>query len=456
MATFSGDVQKLFPLKSAGDVIKLFRQHLEHTDQPDLVLLSIITGMIENTLTSKCAAAVPAAAAAATPKDELNESSTPTPPPPPSSSSLTAQPVAIAGNTSAAAAASPSPSSPPSASSPQQFDGLSNFPVVHFDAVMELYERFKTILANVDDDDNDNDDRKQPRYATRELIKKVSDIVWNSLIRTTYKDRAHLQSLYSYLAGSKLDCFGMALAVVAGCQLLRYADVHLAISEDHAWVVFGKSGSDTIEVTWHGKGTEDKRGQPVNAGCESHSWLYLAGNPVVCTRPMEVAAIVSSINPSLSMTSACLEVADLQQQLLWLLYDMDQLQRYPMGLGCLGELEEVSGTTAAAVERPSCEALYAESVKASRSFYRNHHVYPYTYQGGYYYRHNRYKEAFSSWANAGDVIRLYNYSRDDEEIYKEFLDIANELIPLVMKTESSGHSAKSVLRDPQCFANLLR
>lgn len=48
-------------------------------------------------------------------------------------------------------------------------------------------------------------------------------------------------------------------------------------------------------------------------------------------------AIVSSINPSLSMTSACLEVAELQQQLLWLLYDMNHLKRYPMAIGCLGE-----------------------------------------------------------------------------------------------------------------------
>lgn len=88
---------------------------------------------------------------------------------------------------------------------------------------------------------------------------------------------------------------------------------------------------------------------------------------------------------------------------------------------------------------------------------KNHHVYPYTYQGGYFYRQKQYKEAFSSWANAGDVIRLYAYySRDDEEIYKEFMDIANELIPHIMKMESSGHSAKSILRDPHCFANLLR
>lgn len=187
-------------------------------------------------------------------------------------------------------------------------------------------------------------------------------------------------------------------------------------------------------------------------GYESHSWLYLSGNPVICDRYIEVAAIVSSINPSLSMTSACLEVAELQQQLLWLLYDLNHLQRYPMSLGCLGELEEVAATA----QRPSCADLYRAAVEAAQNNYKNHHVYPYTYQGGYYYRQQQYKEAFASWANAGDVIRLYNYSRDDEEIYKEFLDIANELIPHVMKTESSGHSAKSVLRDPQCFANLLR
>lgn len=200
------------------------------------------------------------------------------------------------------------------------------------------------------------------------------------------------------------------------------------------------------------QGAEDKRGQSVSQGCESHSWLYLNGNPVVCDRYIEVAAIVSSINPSLSMTSACLEVADLQQQLLWLLFDMSHLQRYPMGLGCLGELEEVSATQT----RPTCSDIFKMAVEAAQINYKNHHVYPYTYQGGYYYRQKMYKEAFASWANAGDVIRLYNYSRDDEEIYKEFSDIANELIPNVMKTESSGHSAKSVLRDPHCFAHLLR
>lgn len=48
---------------------------------------------------------------------------------------------------------------------------------------------------------------------------------------------------------------------------------------------------------------------------------------------MEVAALVSSINPSLSVSSDSLEVAMLQQKLLWLLYDMGHLYRYPMAIG---------------------------------------------------------------------------------------------------------------------------
>ena len=81
----------------------------------------------------------------------------------------------------------------------------------------------------------------------------------------------------SYLTGNKLDCFGVAFAVVAGCQLLQVPGVHLALSEDHAWVVFGSNGTETAEVTWHGKGNEDKRGQPVDIVKAKTSWLYVAG-----------------------------------------------------------------------------------------------------------------------------------------------------------------------------------
>lgn len=207
-----------------------------------------------------------------------------------------------------------------------------------------------------------------------------------------------------------------------------------------------------MEITWHGKVAEDKRGQSVVPGVEAQTWLYLAGNPIVCTRYTELAAMVLSLNPQLNQTSVCAEIADLQQQLLWILYDAGHLSTYPMGIGTLGELEESHPTP----DRPSCEQLYEEAIQSAITHYKNHHVYPYSYKGSYYYRRENFRDAFRCWADAGDVIRLYNYSRDDEEIYKEFLDIANEHIPLIMKTESSGHSAKSILRDPHCFANLLR
>lgn len=49
-----------------------------------------------------------------------------------------------------------------------------------------------------------------------------------------------------------MDCFGVAFGVVAAFQVLGYKDVHLALSEDHAWVVFGENLAETAEVTWHG------------------------------------------------------------------------------------------------------------------------------------------------------------------------------------------------------------
>lgn len=65
---------------------------------------------------------------------------------------------------------------------------------------------------------------------------------------------------------------------------------------------------------------------------------------MVCSRAMEVATIVSAINPSLSATADAAEVALLQQELLWLLYDLGHLAKYPMALGNLGDLEEAAPT----------------------------------------------------------------------------------------------------------------
>lgn len=262
---------KLFPLRTVQDVVNLFKVQLEKSD-PNLSLLSIIAGYIEISLTSGNGT------------QEIE---------------------------------------------PTDDDKLSQFPLVTLDLIDELFKKFQTVLSTVEKP------KSAKCWANRNVIKKISDLVYYSLFRSTLRDKPHLNSLYSYLSGNKLDSFGVAFVVVAACQFLGYKHVHLAISEDHAWIVFRtKQGEETIEVTWHGKGgNEDKRGQDVIAGIESKSWLYLSGHPVICDRFMEVVALISCVNISLSAASDCLELAELQQSVLWILYDMGHLQKYPMGLG---------------------------------------------------------------------------------------------------------------------------
>lgn len=284
MAGFREIDKALFPLKSISSVIQIFKNQLESAADPDLALLSIIAGAFESALTSRSNAAL-----------QVCES--------------------------------------------MEAQGL---PVLELHTVEALYNKFHMIMKGAVEGPKSNG--TGTKYASRGLVKKVSDVIWNSLTRSYYKDRAHLQSLYSYLTGNKLDCFGVAFAVVAGCQALGYSDVHLALSEDHAWVVFGENGTETAEVTWHGKGNEDKRGQEIGKGVSARSWLYVNNHPVICTRAMEVAALVSSINPSLNATHDACEVALLQQELLWLLYDLGHLAKYPMAIGNLGDLEEISTT----------------------------------------------------------------------------------------------------------------
>ncbi|XP_068227231.1 menin [Palaemon carinicauda] len=414
MAKLSSEERAMFPLTDIRSVVKLFSTHLNRNKEPNLAILSIIVGHIENTLT--CARATAAAQETTT----LSSSSLPVD-----------YDDCVTGGLQT-----------------DRYSDLNcTLPVVEYESVEALYHRFLAIIkAHVDVTAFGT-----PKYATRELVKRISDVVWCTLSSSYYKDRAHLQSIYSYMTGAKLDSSGTTLAVVAACQALGYNDVHLALSEDHTWVVFGECGQHTVEVTWHGKGNEDKRGIPVTEEVYSKSWLYVNGQPVICDRHMEVATIVSNMNPGISATTDSEEVMLLQQALLWSLYDAGHLAKYPMAIDNLGDLEEMMPTKG----RQPATKMYEEAITSAVRYYENQHVYPYTYLGGYCYRNKLYKQALKYWAKAASVIKNYNYSRDDEEIYKEFLEIANELIPHIMRVVSSGISARSILKDPECFAYLI-
>ena len=70
--------------------------------------------------------------------------------------------------------------------------------------------------------------------------------------------------------------------------------------------------------------------------------------------------------------------------------------------GNLGDLEEISPS----IGRPSSARLFEEAIEVNRRVYNDHHVYPYTYLAGYYYRMKEYNKALETWANAADVIKL--------------------------------------------------
>lgn len=152
MASLSDEERKLFPLKTVSSVVSLFQSILKRTSEPDLALLSILVGYIENTLTCNVqlvGAKNPPAV------DESAEKITVIPP----------------------------------------IRKEDDFPEIELEMVEALYIKFRAVVKS------SVDVSQYGKGTTRELIKKVSDVIWNTLTRSYYKDRAHLQSLYSYLTG---------------------------------------------------------------------------------------------------------------------------------------------------------------------------------------------------------------------------------------------------------------
>ncbi|MBN3304730.1 menin isoform X2 [Amia ocellicauda] len=411
--------KKHFPLRGIDGVVQLFDAELRRAE-PDLSLLSLVLGFIEHFLAVNRVVPVNVPGVRFEPLDPGNPASC--------------------------------------------------FPVVELGMVSALHERFTAQIRGAVDL---SQYRRPGGGSSRELVKKVSDVIWNSLSRSYFKDRAHIQSLFSLITGTKLDSSGVAFAVVAACQVLGLQDVHLALSEDHAWVIFGKNGEETAEVTWHGKGNEDRRGQTVSAGVSERSWLYLKGSYLKCTRNMEVAFMVCAINPSVDLHTDSTELLQLQQRLLWLLYDRGDLDRYPMALGTLADLEDLEPIPG----RETPLALHEKAINSAKVYYNNEHIYPFMYLAGFHYRHRNVRDALGAWAEAASVMQDYNYFREDEEIYKEFFDVANDVIPTLLKetaAESSGDGGGSspdgvekmspqpsgptvsALQDSECFAHLLR
>lgn len=147
MAGMQGIDKRLFPLTNISSMVSLFKQQLESSVEPDLALLSIVAGLVENSLTCSRLPYIPV-------EEESEE---------------------------------------------MESESLKDceIPPVQLCFVETLYEKFQCVIKG----SVDLSLYGTGKYATRELVKRVSDVIWNSLTRSYYKDRAHLQSLFAYLTG---------------------------------------------------------------------------------------------------------------------------------------------------------------------------------------------------------------------------------------------------------------
>lgn len=155
----------LFPLKTVGQVRRLFETHLTRPE-PNLALLSIVAGYVENTLTA-CTTVM------AGDVDGGKET--------------------VGGGDVTAV-------------------NLPIEPAVSWDTVETLMTKFNAtvrgfcdpqLLAAVVKPEEGTADSGALNSAKRKLVKHIADIIWNTLTKSQYKDRPHLQSIYSYLTGKK-------------------------------------------------------------------------------------------------------------------------------------------------------------------------------------------------------------------------------------------------------------
>uniref|UniRef100_H2Z450 Menin n=1 Tax=Ciona savignyi TaxID=51511 RepID=H2Z450_CIOSA len=401
-----------FPITSINSFINLIKEHLTFAKQnpphePNLALLSILFGYLEHELTVSRTIAAEDKSEAGSKSESLNETS----------------------------------------NDKVDVSEDAEFPTLELSIVEGLYSQF-VLMIKAQVDKSLTEFTTRSGYATRLLCKRVSDVIWNGLLRSYPKDKAHIQSLFSYLTGRQLDCFGLAFVVVAACQVLAYKDAHLVLSGDHAWIGTGEDCKDMTEVTWHGKGLEDKRGLAIDKCFMEKNWLYHGGKPVKCDRWMELVALVTSINVAIDMHTDCEELQLIQHDVLDYLYGEGHLDRYPMALGLYAEVKET--IQSGKLDGQTINEIHEKSINAVEHIYDGLHCLPYVSKGHSCTRRNLYKDAISNWSKAAQVLARYNYGKEDEECYKEMIDLANDVIPNTLRCDTS------LCDDVQCYYDVIQ
>ncbi|KAL3136760.1 Menin [Trebouxia sp. C0009 RCD-2024] len=345
------------------------------------------------------------------------------------------------------------------------------WPANLMDEVDECMKIFENFVATI------NSQIAAKQLDLRAKVKLVADAVWSKLTGVFVNDVLHVQHVYVFTQhlkhGTKsskrqLDCGGVVTTVLAICQRLaqEYGHADLAacrfqVSEDHCWLNTDPEGGreGTIEVTTD---SPAKRALPVGAAAWQ-GWLYSGGHAPLCSHKMTIAAMVTSMNPSITARQNTgqdsEQVQHVQRHVLQMLQDEYPELMYPAALGCLADLHEIQTQDAlevavAAGDRDKLQQVL-QSDEAQRLFElaiarslesglgAQHQWYPYTYQFGHLSRRAEFlvrhaaqllgqdtawqqAEAAMTAAmqsiganNGAAVLRQYRHMMTDEQLYKD-------------------------------------
>jgi hypothetical protein len=319
-------------------------------------------------------------------------------------------------------------------------------------------------------------------HVSRANIQALSNLVWNRMPSALAKDRLHIQSIASLMDPDKrkrhLDCFGVAVATLAACQIMELNTVSLALSEDHAFLVFCPTNDMhtqcTAELTWHGKGLESRRASEISSpevdAAPFCSYLYLIDRHgqlpterhyVVCTRPMVLAAIANSITPLFGLTpprpsphpkkpTYCLPLARFQSKLLFALYRAGHLDRYPIGL-C---------SFASCLSRQDAWRPLYRAVLCVRHDFQNTHPFPYFHLAELFRQQQCVLSMLRACASGAAVLSRYKLTKEDDEqiryLVQTMYTLTSELIqwmPILLHMGSASAIAGSDIAAAEAVAS---
>ena len=322
----------------------------------------------------------------------------------------------------------------------------------------------------------------------RQTVRAVSNAIWKRAQNksNSIQDELHANSLYTCLCGDvdnkSLDCFGAALLVVIGMNILGFNKSTLTLSEDHAYESHvittddgGNSGNTkraTCEVAIPGnnKAAQSKRGQEISYTFEQlkrdnitaeTSWLYMANNPVLCENPgMALAALVANLNCDIDKQKPATvsgkpqivshPLYHMKRDMLWVLEEANCMARFPFALMELGECEEhvtsqkgmewvdvselLNGNDVQVLRN---EKLFLDAIEIGKREYNDSQVYPYLYAGHYHKdagrddqsEEYRLVEALRLYAEAARVASSYRYdTKDCMQLMKHFTTVAQLMV----------------------------